>query len=159
MTAPGLTGRPGAKAKPGETRTERQRGEAMCVRIAAGTSLRKAAKAEGLDHSNFLSLVAADADFRVLYETAREAGIEASVSGLNEEATRVMRTALKTGTGASAYVAAFGRKVAIAMWVAEKQLPKKYGPKLAIAGVKDEPLTVLLQQMGKSAMPVRDDAD
>lgn len=120
-----------AKVKPGEKRTEAERALAMCRLIADGKSLRKAAEVEGLKHSDFLALVAADAALRKLYETSKEAGIEASISELEEGADQLMIDVRKRTTrNAGALVGAFGHKANAVKWRAEKQLPKKYGPRV-----------------------------
>jgi hypothetical protein len=130
MTRKGLTGKPAARVKPGETRTQMERAIAMCERIASKSSLRAAAQLEGLDSSEFLRMVAKDEELRLLYIASREAALEASVAGMEQEADEVMKTALRKGKAAAAYVSAFSKKVNVLTWQAERLMPKKYGNRL-----------------------------
>lgn len=130
MAVTGLTGRPGARKKVGDRRTQGQRAVAVCERVADGLSLRKAAQQEGLDHSRFLQMVSANKDLQVLYSEAKEAGIDARVEALREQADDVMKHAKSKGHDASSYVSAFATKARVVQWDAEKLAPKKYGAKL-----------------------------
>ena len=127
-----LPNEPGAKKLPGDKRPQRVRALAMCILIADGKSLRKAALAEGLDHSEFLHMVAKDDEVRILYETARNVSAEERIGALDEEADAVMQVAKVRGKKASAYVSAFVAKANIAKWKAERLMGKVYGNRVDI---------------------------
>lgn len=126
----GFTGMPGAKKLPGDRRPAAKRAVALCERVAGGMSLRKAAKAEGLRHTVFLSMVAKDEELRILYTAACDAAIETRILELGEQADAVMRFAKLKGKAASAYVSAFATKARVSQWEAERRMPKKYGNRL-----------------------------
>lgn len=119
-----------ARKNPGDRRTERQRAEAVCKHVACGKSLRAAAMAEGLDHSQFLGLVSRNEEVRIFYSAACDAAVEARVSELGDEANKVMAFARKNGSDASALVSAFAVKARVSQWEAERRIPKKYGNRI-----------------------------
>lgn len=124
--------KPAAKKRPGDRRSVRKRAVAMCAHVADGKSLRAAADIEGLDHADFLGLVAKNDELRIRYETARAACVESRRSALSSEADTVMAVAKRQGKKASAYVSAFNVKANIAKWEAERLLPKVYGNRLDV---------------------------
>lgn len=122
-----LPNQPGAKKLPGDQRSQAERATAICIRVANGKSLRRAARLEGMDHSRFLQLVAVDEPLRILYEQSRNTAVEERIVGIGEQADEVMRHAKKVGKAASSYVSAFATKARVAQWEAERLMPKKYG--------------------------------
>lgn len=121
---------PNAKAKPGETRSQRQRAEVVCLLVADGLSMRKACIKVGLHHGDFLKYVSTDKALEVQYAQAKDCGIDTRVDALREQADDVMAHAKTAGPNASSYVSAFATKARVVQWDAEKLSPKKYGAKL-----------------------------
>ena len=121
-----------ARKKPVDRRTASQRAEAICQHVAEGKSLRASAMAEGLDHSQFLGMVAKNEELRIFYSAACDAAVEARVSELGDEANKVMAFAKRKGAAASAFVSAFVAKTRVSQWEAERRMPKKYGNRIEL---------------------------
>lgn len=119
-----------ARAKKGDTRTQRERALAICDQVRNGSSLRAAAKAEGLDHSEFLKMVRADEDLRVFYEAAGNDAAETNIAETDALIKNATKKVLTSRKPLSTYVRMIQTQVNFSMWHAERLNQKRYGNRL-----------------------------
>lgn len=128
--------KPPPKAKPGETRGQRERFIAVCELVASGShSVRKALEHEGLHNGEFYKLAKRDDELRALYEGALEDRHHAMFDKLEDEAEDLqaaVTTMAQGGISAGPVVSAFQQRLALAKFRAEKEAPKRYGQRMAV---------------------------
>lgn len=133
----------------------------ICKQLADGKSLRETCEGDGMPSEATVRSWALDdiQGFAAQYARAREIGYER----LADEILRIADTpevGIKTTTKASGVETVEGDmiehrrlRVDARKWMLAKMLPKKYGEKLELSGDKNNPLHVLMGQMGRSVIP------
>jgi len=123
-----------------------EKGAAICERVAAGESLRKAAAAEGVDHSSFLYWVNERPELANQYARAREIGADVSFDAL-EELKEELPERGPTGTVDAGWVAWKRLQIDTAKWSLAKKAPKKYGEKTETTHEVGESVTKIVRQI------------
>ena len=115
--------------------------EAICARLAAGESLRKAADAEGVAPSTVLLWVNTDAAFSEQYARAREIGYRLLADEIIEISDEAEFEPVKGPDGETLEVRIDATTVArnrlrvdARKWMLSKMLPKVYGDKMQMTG-------------------------
>jgi hypothetical protein len=122
---------------------DQDKANAICEAIAAGASLRKAAKAQGIDPSTVLKWEDANPDFAQQYARARADGYKLLADEIIEISDDSSRDIIETehGPKTDAEVVARSRlRVDSRKWMLSKMLPKIYGERTTLAGDPDAPL-------------------
>jgi hypothetical protein len=123
-----------------------EKGEAICTRVAAGESLRKAAAAEGVDHSTFLYWLHDRPELANQYTRAREIGADVGFDAL-EELKEEQPERGPTGTVDAGWVAWKRLQIDTAKWSLSKKAPKKYGEKTETTHEVGESVTKIVRQI------------
>lgn len=107
--------------------------DAICAALSSGYSLRKAAKAQGVDPSTVLRWVDANENFSQQYADARTRGYQLLADELIEIADDSSGDTIETEDGPrhNAEFAARSRlRLDTRKWMLSKMLPKVYGDKI-----------------------------
>jgi len=139
---------------------DQARADRICESLSRGLSLRKAAQAEGISHVTVLDWIRDIPGFSDQYARAREAGWALLADELVEISDRSESDTFIDQDGRertnTEVVARSRLMVDTRKWLLSKMLPKVYGDKVTQehTGPNGGPVSLLLQQMGKSSMPV-----
>jgi hypothetical protein len=112
---------------------DQDKANAICEALAAGESLRKAAKAQGIDPSTVLKWEDANAEFAQQYARARVTGYKLLADEIIEISDDSSRDVIDTEHGPktdSEVVARSRLRVDSRKWMLSKMLPKVYGDKI-----------------------------
>lgn len=107
----------------------------ICARLEQGASLRKAAKANGIDAATILKWCEANVSFAQQYAAARARGYQLLADEILEIADDKSGDLIETENGPRAdpeFAARSRLRVDTRKWMLSKMLPKVYGEKLDI---------------------------
>lgn len=123
-----------------------EKAKAICARVAAGESLRKAGAAEGVDHSTFLYWLHDRPELANQYARARDIGADVGFDAL-EELKEELPERGPTGTVDAGWVAWKRLQIDTAKWSLAKKAPKKYGEKTETTHEVGESVTKIVRQI------------
>ena len=106
-----------------------EKADAVCMAIAAGSSLRKASEAAGVSHSSVLTWAREKPEFANQYARARDIGVDVEFDALSEIQDEAPERG-PSGAVDAGWVAWKRLQIDTKKWEIAKKAPKKYGDKV-----------------------------